>query len=333
MTSNGIALEDWLDVLDREYLATFVAEGGAAVKIAVAEERERRTLARRLAERCTERGYFTVRIDAGTCRAHMPQDIFHALASRVDWRLLARRRVLALAARRGYVVDGIDAAAPVVPAIAERSGDLAAQAVLVDLRPSVQNEVLEDSRMARDFRTAMFHLCMAECQDGAAGSAGSVGSVGYGCQPILDWLNGENTRIGPVRPFSLSTPINRTTARYFIESALYWLKAAGCTGTVVLFDTARVTLPRNPRDGARYYTRAMTIDHYELLRQFVDDIDRLTATLLIVATGHDFVDDQAPRGWRLYDALRTRVMDDVRDRDHVNPVAALVRLAAHGAGP
>ena len=324
MTSNSIALEAWLDVLDREYLATFIAEGGAAVKIAVAEGRERRTLARRLAERCTERGYFTVRVDAGTCRAHMPQDVFHALASRVDWRLLARRRVLALAARRGHVVDGIDAAAPVVPAIAERNGGLTAQAVLVELRPEVQKEVLEDSRMARDFRTAMFHLCLAECQDGAAG---------YGCQPILDWLNGENTRIGPVRPFSLSTPINRTTARYFIESALYWLKAAGYTGTVLLFDTARVTLPRNPRDGARYYTRAMTIDHYELLRQFVDDIDRLTATLLIVATGHDFVDDQAPRGWRLYDALRTRVMDDVRDRDHVNPVAALVRLASLGAGP
>ena len=322
MMRNSIAVEDWLDVLDREYLATFIAEGGAAVKIAVAEQRERRLLAQRLAERCAERGYFPVRIDAARCRAHMPQDLFHTLAGRVDWRLLARRRVLALAARRGYLVDGIDDAAPVVPAIVERSGGLNAQAVLVELRPEVQNQVLEDSRMARDFRTAMYHLCLAECQDGVSG---------YGCQPILDWLTGENSRIGPVRPFSLSTPINRTTARYFIESALYWLKAAGYTGTVLLFDTARVTLPRNPRDGARYYTRAMTIDHYELLRQFVDDIDRLTGTLLIVATARDFVDDQAPRGWRVYDALRTRVMDDVRDRDHVNPVAALVRLAASGA--
>ena len=75
----------------------------------------------------------------------------------------------------------------------------------------------------------------------------------------------------------------------------------------------------------------MTIDHYELLRQFIDDTDRLTGTLLIVATSYDFVDDQATRGWRLYDALRTRVMDDVRDRDHVNPVSSLVRLEASEA--
>ena len=169
-----------------------------------------------------------------------------------------------------------------------------------------------------------FHLCLAELQyDGGS----------YGCQPILDWLTGENNRIGPLRPFSLRTPINRTTARHFIESTLYWLRAAGYSGTVIFFDANRVTLARNPRDGERYYTRAMAIDHYELLRGFIDDTDRLTAALLIVATSPEFIDDHAPRGWRIYDALRTRVMDDVRDREHANPVAALVRIGEMESSP
>ena len=82
-------LETWLDVLDREYLATFIADGGATVKIAVAEAAERQRLAQRLAVRCHERGYLPVRVDSGKARAHMPQDLFHGLASRVDWRQLA----------------------------------------------------------------------------------------------------------------------------------------------------------------------------------------------------------------------------------------------------
>lgn len=312
---NAITVDDWLDVLDDEYLSGFVANGGAAVKLAVATEPERHRLAHSLAERCAQSGYLFVTVDARSCRAHMPQDIFYVLASRIDWRSRARHRVLELAAARGFNVN-VQGTGNIAEAIAE-ANRLTPQTVLLELRPELERKVLADSRMARDFRMAMFHLCIAEW---------SASGEQYRGQPLLDWLTGVNPRIGNVRAFSVHTTINRTTARYFIESALYWVGHTGTTGTVLLFDNSRVTVPRNPRDGNRYYTKAMAIDHYELLREFVDDTDRLQATLIIVATSHDFIDDDAPRGWRSYDALRTRVMDDVRDRHHVNPVAALVRL-------
>ena len=69
------------------------------------------------------------------------------------------------------------------------------------------------------------------------------------------------------------------------------------------------------------------MDHYELLREFVDNVDRLSGTLLMVATNYDFVDERAPKGYGIYEALRFRVMDDVRDKVLVNPVASLVRLS------
>ena len=173
--------------------------------------------------------------------------------------------------------------------------------------------------MAKDFRVAMSQLCrMEDTRDDGQ----------YDGQPVLDWLTGANTRVSSVRPFSIYTGINRTTARYFIESALYWVHFAGYTGTVILLDNSRVTLARNPKDGQRYYTRAMAMDHYELLREFVDDIDRLSGTLLVVVTNSDFLDESAAsRGYGIYQALRTRVMDDVRDRNLANPVASLVRLS------
>ena len=143
-------------------------------------------------------------------------------------------------------------------------------------------------------------------------------------------MTGTNTRISSVRPYSIYTPINRTTARYFFESALFWLHHVGYPGIIILLDNSRVTVARNPRDGLRYYTRAMVLEHYELLKEFVDTTDRLTGTFLVVVASSDFLEEEAGprnRGFGIYQALMTRVIDDVRDRNLVNPVASLARLS------
>ena len=73
----------------------------------------------------------------------------------------------------------------------------------------------------------------------------------------------------------------------------------------------------------------MTIDHYELLREFIDSTDRLTATLLVTCTEAAFLDQEADRqsrGVGIYPALQTRIIDDVRDRTMQNPAATLCRL-------
>ena len=191
--------------------------------------------------------------------------------------------------------------------------------MLQELRPAIRVEVAQNRRMARDFRVAMTQLCLNE---NVAGNGDYVG------QPLLDWLTGANTRIGNVRHFAIHTPINRTTARHFMESALYWIGYAGYAGIVILFDNRRVMLSRRPQDGSRFYTKAMVIDHYELLRELIDSADQLSRTLVVVSTGPDFLDeDTRSRGFGAYPALMTRVMNDVRDRNLVNPMASLVRLS------
>ena len=323
---NTIALHDWLRVIDDEYLSTFVRDGGASVKFAVASQESKAELYARMEARCRELGYLRIGLDAGTTRAHMPQDIFFSLAAQVDWRLLARRMIVRLAVEQGYQATGIslDAAANVYDAIAE-ANRLDSRFVLGEMRPAIQDRVFRNPRMAKDFRVCMSQLCLAEDTRGE-----------YAGQPLLDWLTGANTRLSNVRDFLIHTGINRTTARYFIESALYWIHSVGYAGTVILFDNARVTVARNPRDGVRYYTRPMAMEHYELLREFIDGMDRLAATLLVVVTNRDFLDesgDRRSRGYGIYQALRTRVMDDVRDRNLVNPAASLVRLSDAGTDP
>jgi len=313
--SNSIPIQEWLGFIDSEYLSTFVKDGGASVKFAVTPEERKSELYRSLRARCEELDYVFVELDAVSSRVHMPQDIFFALSKQIDWRLLAQRMVRRLAEEKGFNVDGVaiaDAHDNIYSSLARANG-IEARFVLQEIRPDVVSQVLRNQKMARDFKVAMTHLCTS--LDG-----------GESRQPLLDWLTGVNTRISNVRPFSIRTSINRTTARHYIESALYWVRHAGHAGTALLLENSRVTLARRPKDGSRYYTRAMTIDHYELLRELIDDVDRLAATLMVVVTNNDFIDEQSARGWRIYSALQTRIMDDVRDRNLVNPVAALVRL-------
>jgi hypothetical protein len=50
--------------------------------------------------------------------------------------------------------------------------------------------------------------------------------------------------------------------------------------------------------------------------------------LMIVIPNADFLDaEPSGRGYGIYPALQTRIMDDVRDRAMVNPMASLVRLS------
>ena len=315
--SRTISVQDWLQHIDTEYLSTFVKDGGASIRFTVVADDSVGDLHEAVGRRCLALDYVFVPLDAVTLRAHMPQDIFFGIARRLDWRQLARRRVLRLAAELDYAVDGVDprATGDVFEAIAAANG-LESKFVLNATRRQIQDHVFKSPGMARDFRVAMTHLCLSE---------GAPDNGEYAGQPVLDWLKGDNTRISSVRPYGIYAGINRTTARYLIESVLYWIRDAGHSGTVVLLDNRRVTLARNPRDGVRYYTRAMAMDHYELLREFVDDVDRLAGTLMLVATDAGFVD--GPRSFDIYEALKTRVMDDVRDRNLVNPVASLVRLS------
>ena len=319
---NTISLEDWLRVIDKEYLSSFVRDGGASVKFAVMPDESRDDLYTKVKARCLDLDYLLVQFNSDRDRAHMPQDFFFSLARQVNWRLLARRMILKLVQNTNLRVDGVDprGTGNIYEAIAQANG-LELQSVYGDLRPHIETTISKNSNMAKDFRVAMTQLCVCE---------NTSGQQEYSGQSLLDWLTGNNNRVSSVRPFLIYTSINRNTARYFTESALYWIRHVGHAGTVILFDNSRVTLARNPRDGLRYYTRAMTMEHYELLREFIDGADRLAGALLVVVTNRDFLDDsghRSSRGYGIYQALFTRVMDDVRDRNRVNPVASLVRLS------
>lgn len=323
--ANAMPTEDWVRSTSFEYLESFIKAGGASVKFAVIDEGRIPELTSGLAVQSQRQGCLFVQMNAVNTRVHMPQDIFYAISRQVDWRLVARRVIVTLACMKGYRVEDVATSVTtssvggnIYAALAAANGMDAAD-VLWDLRSEIMNRVARNRNMARDFRAAMSRLCLDE---------GTRYSIEYPGQPLIDWLTGINPRISNVRHLGVHTLINRTTARHFMESAFYWIHYAGYAGTVVLLDNTRVTLSSRPADGSRFYTRPAVIDHYELLRELIDSTDRLSGTLVVVAANPDFLDeDPRYRGFGIYQALMTRVMNDVHDKNLVNPMASLIRLS------
>lgn len=318
--AQNLSVSAWVNHVDKEYLSTFIKCGGATIKFVVADESVKPALKQSIKHTAEGLGYQVIDIDSVDCRFHMPQDIFFALAIQIDWRLIARTFILRLTDKLNFRVNNIEPTTKgdIFEEIATEN-NLSKKQILLRLRPEFYKVPLNKS-MAKDFRVAMTHLCIQE--------ENSI-DLNYGGQPIIDWLTGRNTRVSSVKPFSIHTPINRTTARIFLESALYWFHEIGISGTLIMLDNSRVTVSKRPADGSRYYTRPMAMEHYELLRQFIDSTERLKSTAILTLSNQEFLNmepDRKTRGIGIYQALQTRIMDDVYDRKLVNPNASLIRL-------
>ena len=319
--TNVLALQEWLDVVRDEYLDGFISDGGSSLKFAVPMREEQSSL---LKERFTavarELGYLVVNVDSGETRVHMLQDVFFRIAEQVDWRGLARRVVIRLARETGYRTETAELQLdiPVLEAISEASA-VDESLIRLELRNPLAQSIYQNGGMSRDFRVAMTQLCLTE-MGGAGQNQEAV--------PLIEWLTGVNRRVSSVRRYSIYNSIARTNARHFLESLFYWVRFVGYSGTGVILDTSRVTLRRNPRDGLRFYARSAVMDHYELLRELIDGTDRLDGMLMVVLPGEEFLDDDSRgKGFSIYQALRSRIADEVRSRTQANPMATLVRLS------
>ena len=82
--ANTLSLRDWLARIDEEYLSSFIRDGGASIKFVVTPDVLQAELEEAVSHRCRELDCLFVKFDAATLRAHMPQDLFFALARRID---------------------------------------------------------------------------------------------------------------------------------------------------------------------------------------------------------------------------------------------------------
>lgn len=317
MTAAPLAPAEYLSFVDREYLAGYVARGGAAVKLlCVGSSPAREDLVRGFG--AVGDGFVHATVDAATTKVHMINEVFTEIARQVDWVTLARSVVRVALHRAAFPVpddtDRIDLAE------IARHHDVDAAELYRSVRRAIEQIVLRDTAMSHEFRVAMLRLCQERLGRGDV----SLDER----ETVLGWLRGERLPAADLRRVSLHTKVTRYNARPLLLSLPYWLRIAGHAGLVLHLDLHRLAVARRPPVGLRdglYYSKAATLDAYELLRQLIDATDEYEGLFVAAQFPSTLVHDET-RGLPAYTALRLRVVDEVRDLRRTNPYATMVRI-------
>ena len=309
-------LGEWMDVLRSEYLEDFVPAGGAAVKFVVVPTDG---MAERVVSDVRDCGqsqhYLVAEVDASRTRLHLMQHLFYEVARQIPWEDLARQVVRRCYADLGYPIAGDDLRFATVAE--DRHEDPASLGA--DLRRTIQNLVLSNSALAKDFRYAMCFLCLEQVRHAAG--------MGPDSEVILEWLRGDLKLINAVKKLLIFRKIGRNNGRAMLSSLGAWCRLAGRSGLVLLLDVRQFAVARRADVGfgSQYYSVAAVMDAYEVLRQLIDATDDLAGFLGVVVCPPELFDDEK-RGVKVYKALYERVWPDVRLRRLTNPLSALATL-------
>lgn len=315
-------LEKWLEIIRKEYLQDFIRGGGATVKFVVpTEEINHGDLRQKIRNISEAEGYLFAFVDAVNTSIHMIDHLFHCVARQVDWDDLAFSFIHRILSESGYNIPSQRQEFG-LRRIAELSGR--DQRLLQgELNSLLEKYLFHDYQMCHEFRIAMIRLCQALLDPDGLSPVPSV--------VIKEWLRGELRLISEVKPALISQKIARHNARHMLSSLCYWSHLAGKNGLVIVLDISRCLVQRPKSkdldDEGRYYTKATTLDAYELLRQFIDATDEMEFCFIAVIATPPFLHPDDRRGaWR-YDALKLRIWDEVRDKYRANPLSSLIRLS------
>lgn len=314
-TGEDLPLAEWLGILAQEYLAGFIPAGGGAVKFAIACPERIPAIARYVGEAGARHGLIPVHLSAATTRAHMLHDLFFAISRQLPWDRLVQRQVEEMFARHGYAWPHPGRPVPLAE-LAQTHG--IALSLLERSRDQwLSEDIWDDAFLAQDFRSALMRLCL----DRLGADAGPA-------EPVMQWLRGELGTIGALRDVQIFSRINRHNARALLSSICHWVRRAGAAGLVVTLDLRQVLRTGAVGEGEVRYSPAAVMDAYEVLRELVDDIDRLPGFFLLVLADAALTAGEGKRALDQYVALKARIWPDVHAGGRQNPVAPLVWVAS-----
>ena len=313
--------QEYLDVIRKEYLQDFIRHGGAAVKFIVpTEEIEHKGLQQQLCSISEAEGYLFATIDAAKTGVHMIDHIFHEVAQQINWDDLAFSFISHILSNNGFNVPPREEFN--IRKISELN-QLDETQLPLEIQKLLTKHLFHDYQMCQEFRIAMMRLCLAQLDPSDVYPV--PGDV------IKTWLRGELRLVSEIKPAHIFQKISRHNARHMLSSLSHWLHLTGKGGLVIALDISRCLVQRPKtkelNDDSRYYSMAAILDGYEVLRQFIDTTDDMEFCFIVIIATPPFLHPDERRGVYSYDALKMRILDEVRDRYRTNPFSSLIRLS------
>lgn len=322
LPSQTMNSEFWIQCLRFEYLSNFVLDGGSAVKFAVTApgRAARDGLLSRMSDIAGREKYITIHLDARSVKLHLIDRLFYTFAASVDWRRLAYELLCSGLRERGVRFKRNADCELELSVLAQMNGS-EREMIARTLKEIIQSRVFAELSITSELRLALVQLCLARIRRGGV-------PLSRFEEVVISWLTGQLPSITSLKEIRIHQKIARHNGRHILYSTCHLIRKYLNAGTVLVLDVDQylITVPTALRQTDRlYYSPANTMDLYELLREFVDDIDEVPGLLLLVAAPSAFIDDPK-RGVGVYQALKMRLWNDVRAKGIENPVACMVTL-------
>ncbi len=318
-----------------EYLRSYVAEGGSAVKWLRGREGSGKTrLLREMRQVAAAEGYLTADVSAREVRIGRFDELYRAILGGISLDAIALPFAVEAARRAG--------AAEFRPG---QDGDLEAYlvargrpqaAVAADLAGAL-DFLYAEPRISPPVATALRHLAYAWLRPGYAQDLGHR-------EAAAAWMSGAKVSATLRRRSGIGMALDRFGAREILRSLLHARRLVGGKGLVLTIDDMDALLGG---EGPARYTRLRRDDAFEAIRELIDEGPGMPGLFVLFAGRPEVFDDERA-GLLSYAALAMRIepevessrpnpFDDVKDLDVVwrrNWPAWRAALAeAYGASP
>jgi hypothetical protein len=208
----AIPLEPWLDLMREEYLASFIPDGGSAVRFVVAADGDQtENVSMRLRELGWQCQLTVIGIDAATTKLHLLQNLFFTIARSIDWDALTQTQLERVVVDSGYRWP--DPGRRSTLAVLAEANEVAPALMRMQINQEITRTVWQDARLAQDFRNAMIALLATRLADDRDALRDAV----------LDWLQGAPGRLGSARDAQIGAKIGRNNARAMLKSLCHFL--------------------------------------------------------------------------------------------------------------
>jgi hypothetical protein len=309
---------DWLSTMNKEYLQDFVREGGTAVKFVVPLDGDDFSQIKAgLQNLAAGENYAYVFIDSASIKIHLTEQIFFQAARQMDWEKLANSFLRNLLEAHYKLPDIREELS--LKKIAELNGYEEPE-IRVFINNRLKESLFRNYAMSQEFRIAMLMICRHQLD------TEEVPAELY--LSIKQWLRGELRLVSGLKSLLIFQKIGRHNARNMLFSLAHWLRSSGQNGLMLTLDISRYLQDRSKESvNTLFYSTSALLDCYEMLRQFVDDTDEAEYCFLTVLAPPRFLDESDKRSVDIYDALKLRIWNEVRDKTYNNPLAPLVRIS------
>jgi hypothetical protein len=305
----------WLDRMRDHYLANYIADGGSKVKVLVGGAGTGKThLLCSVLQDAQTLGYQTVYLNATEYRLNDLPGLYRAIVKQLDMAQLVSGLCHQVAKKLGYGQYDDDAA---ILALLMDDQGLTRDLATHEIKRTI-GLTLKEADFGASFRAFAYSVISNRL---IVGNEDSV-------RVALKWLAGEKLERYQKQATMLYERLQKTNARYWLNSLIRLLHMAGMAGLVVAIDDLEVMTERSPETRRYRYTANAIKDTCELFRQIIDDGELLDRFLLLLAGRREMIDDDR-RGFKSYEALWMRLQSGLLPIDRFNPLADIVDTDVH----